>query len=404
VNLSAIRKSDSLALILAVAVASGIAHMGTSTMPFQVGALMDGRGFSASMAGVFGLFEIGALAISMILLSPIIHRFSSVTISLAGAGLAALAHIAMFLIPATVPPLLACAALAGIGYGLVFAAAITGASTAANPDRVYALGNVGAILFIVLMMMVIPLASAKLGAMGAFPAIAALILVAAPAMLRFRARPALLTPPPARVLSQPATIALLVMWACYSLGTGALWSFAERIGSRLDIHPELIATILSASTLCGVLGSVVAAVLGSRLPRVPAMLIGLAGTALSCILMGYASGTVSFALGVLTYWIFYMYQYALFLGTAAMFDAEGRLGTLGGGCERLAFAVGAPIGGLIVDHGSFGALGILGFVSCIAAVPICMPIVARALRDMANAADDRSHESPDRSTEYAPAP
>jgi hypothetical protein len=400
---SAARTSDSIALILAVAVASGIAHLGTSTMPFQVGALMDGRGLSASLAGVFGLFEIGALAISMILLSPVVHRFSSVTISLAGAALAALAHAIMFLIPTTLPPLLACATLAGIGYGLVFAAAITGASTARNPDRVYALGNVGAILFIVVMMMIIPLASARLGAMGAFPAIAALILIVAPAMLRFRSRPALLTPPPARVLSQPATIALLVMWACYSLGTGALWSFAERIGTRLAIDPEMIATILSASTACGVLGSVVAAMIGGRLPRVPAMLVGLAGTALSCVLMGYADGTVSFALGVLTYWIFYMYQYALFLGTAAMFDAEGRLGTLGGGCERLAFAVGAPIGGLIVDHGSFGMLGLLGFASCVITIPVCMPIVARTLRQRA-AATDRSHESPDRSTEYAPAP
>lgn len=398
------QKSDSLVLVLAVAVASGIAHMGTSTMPFQVGALMDGRGFSASMAGVFGLFEIGALAISMILLSPIVHRFSSVTISLTGAGVAAAAHVAMFLIPATTAPLLACAAVAGIGYGLVFAAAITGASTAINPDRVYALGNVGAILFIVIMMMIIPLASAKLGAMGAFPAIAAMVLLFSPAMLRFRARPALLRQPPSDILSQPATIALLVMWACYSLGTGALWSFAERIGTRLAIQPEMIATILSASTLFGVLGSAVAAVTGGRFARVPAMLVGLGGTALSCILMGYASGTISFALGILTYWIFYMYQYALFLGTAATFDTKGRLGTLGGGCERLAFAIGAPVGGLIVDHGSFGMLGLLGFASCIVTIPFCLPIVARALRNRATEVNDRSHESPDRSTACASAP
>lgn len=369
-------------------------------MPFQVGALMDGRGLSASMAGVYGLFQIGALAVSMILLSPIVHRFSSVSISLAGAALAAAAHIAMFLTPAAMAPLLACAVVAGLGYGLVFAAAITGASTARNPDRIYALGNIGAIMFVVLMMMIIPLASAQLGAMGAFPAIAVLILIAAPAMLRFRARPALLTPPPARILSQPATIALLVMWAFYSLGTGALWSFSERIGTGLAIAPEMIATILSASTLFGVLGSFVAAVVSGRFSRVPLMLIGLSGTAVSCVLMGYAEGPISFAVGVMAYWIFYMYQYALFLGTAAMFDAEGRLGTLGGGCERLAFAVGAPVGGLIVDHGSFGMLGFLGFASCIIAIPVCMPTVARALRERMAAPDDRSHESPGRSPEY----
>ena len=381
------RKTDSIALILAMAVASGIAHLGTSTMPFQIGALMDGRGLSASMAGVFGMFQIGALAISMILLSPVIHRFSSVSVSLGGAGLAALANLAMFLVPASMPLLLACALLAGVGYGLVFAAAITGASTAHNPDRVYALGNGGAIIVIVVAMMIMPIASKQFGAMGAFLALTVLIVIAAPAMLRFRSRPALIAPPPSRVLAQPATIALLVMWALYSVGTGALWSFAERIGSGLNIEPEMIGTILSGSTLFGLLGTVVAAVIGGRSFRIGAMVVGMIGTAVSCLLMGYASGEISFAIGVLTYWVFYMYQYSLFLGTAALFDGEGRLGTLGGGCERLAFAVGAPIGGLIVDYGSFGMLGLLGFISCVITIPFCMPLVTRALRARATAAE-----------------
>jgi len=39
-------------LILAFAVSSVIAHMCTSALPFQVGSLIDGYGFSATAAGL----------------------------------------------------------------------------------------------------------------------------------------------------------------------------------------------------------------------------------------------------------------------------------------------------------------------------------------------------------------
>ena len=89
---------------------------------------------------------------------------------------------------------------------------------------------------------------------------------------------------------------------------------------------------------------------------------------------------MSYSAGVLLYWIFYMYLYAYLLGTSAALDPSGRMGTAGGGCERLAFAVGAPIGGLIVDHASYGMLGLLAAVLCILAIPLCLAKLAAALR------------------------
>lgn len=171
----------------------------------------------------------------------------------------------------------------------------------------------------------------------------------------------------------------MVMWAGYSLGTGALWSFAERIAKGLEIAPQTTATILSLSALCGILGTGVAAWLGGRSPRIPSMIAGLFGTGASCLMLGFANGTILFALGVLTYWVFYMYQYSVFLGVAATLDPSGRTGTLGGGCERFAFAIGAPIGGFITDFGSYSTLGVLGFLSCVITIPLFMPAVARAL-------------------------
>ena len=371
-------KADRLALIAAVIIGNGIAHIGTSTMPFQIGALMD-LGLNGREAGLFGFFQIGALAVSMIVLAPFIHRARSVTVAVFGALLAVIAHVCMYLMPGSFAALLVFAALAGTGYGLVFAATITGASAAQNPDRVYAIGNGGAVAYVVALMFIMPMAGIHFGATGAFLAVAITILVTMPVMLAFRARAILPSMEVDNLLRQPGVLPLMVMWAGYSLGTGALWSFAERIAKGLAIPAETTATILSLSALCGILGTIVAAWLGGRSPRVPSMIVGLAGTGISCLLLGFATGTLMFALGVLIYWIFYMYQYSVFLGVAASLDPSGRTGTLGGGCERFAFAIGAPIGGLVTDFGSYALLGVLGFLSCIVTIPIFMPVVARRL-------------------------
>lgn len=375
-------RRDSPILIAAVIVALGIAHLGTSTMPLQIGALMDSRDLSGSQAGLFGFCEVGALAAIMVLLAPVIHRVRSVTAGVAGALIAALANILLYAMEPPYLVLLILATLAGCGYGLVFAASVTGASTARNPDRVYSVGNGGAVIFVVLIMLVMPYGGQHFGAAGAFLAVGVILSLCAPTMIAFKARAALPAGAPARVVRDPAVASLLVLWGAYSLGSGALWSFAERIAKSIDLPPETSGAILSATTLTGVLGTACAAFVAGRVPRIPAMIVGLLGTAASFLLMGFAAGPISYAIGALAYWIFYMFQYPLFLGAAASLDPEGRVGTLGGGCERMAFAVGAPIAGLIADYGSYPALGIMAFFACVAPMPFCLPIVARRLKQI----------------------
>lgn len=374
---------DSPVLVAAVILALGIAHLGTSTMPFQVGALMDGRGLSGSQAGLFGFCEVGALAAIMVLLAPVIHRVRSLTVGLVGTLIAALANVLLYAMDPPYLVLLALATLAGAGYGLVFAASITGASTARNPDRVYSVGNGGAVIFVVLIMLLMPYGGKHFGPAGAFLAVGVILALSAPTMIAFKARAALPANVPARVVKDPAVASLLILWGAYSLGSGALWSFAERIAKSIHLAPETSAAILSATTLTGVLGTACAAFIAGRVPRIPAMIVGLIGTASSFLFMGFAAGPVSYTIGALAYWVFYMFQYPLFLGAAASLDAEGRVGTLGGGCERLAFAIGAPIAGLIADYGSFPALGIAAFAACVLPMPFCLPIVARRLKGAA---------------------
>src|SRR5580692_10412042 len=124
-------------LILAFAVSSVIAHMCTSALPFQVGSLIDGYGFSATAAGLVGFFQIGSLALSMIFFSPLTRRYRPLYVCLVGMIVAAASNLCIFVLPGSLPLICLLAVGIGIGYGLVLTAAVAAAAASADPDRVY---------------------------------------------------------------------------------------------------------------------------------------------------------------------------------------------------------------------------------------------------------------------------
>ena len=372
------RSMQHLMLVVAVCVGSGLAHVGTSTMPFQIGALVDGGGRSAAQTGLFGFLEVGALAASMILVSNWVDRVAPRTIAVAGCCLAAFANLGLHSTQALYGQLLL-ASVAGTGYGFVFAATVSGAAASREPDRIYAIGNGGALLIVVALMATLPRAAAQWGTLGIFIALAGLAVLCAPFLLGFNA---------ARRTERPQLSAwrvhgawgLLFAWAAFSTGTGALYAYSERIGRSIALPAAQIASVLSAGVFVGVLGTVCAAVLGRRLNRAWALSIGICGSGLSCLLLGFATHLVVFAAGVFVYWVFYMFLYSYLLGTAAVLDPTGKVGTLGGGLERLGYALGAGLGGVFAEHWGYASTGLLGFFGCVAAAAVGFPSLFRVLR------------------------
>jgi MFS family permease len=364
--------------IVAVCVGCGLAHVGTSTMPFQIGALVDGTHRSASEAGLFGFVQVGALAAGMIFISPWVDRVAPRRIAVGSCLLAALANTGLYLLHA-LPLQLVFAALAGLGYGFVFAATVSGAAATREPDRVYAIGNGGALLIVVCVMALLPMAGARLGALGIFAALGSLAVVSSPFFVGFtsgrRGEETRLA-----VWRVPGVPGLLFAWAAFSTGTGALYAFSERIGKSINLPPAQIALVLSAGVFVGLIGTAVAAVLGRRVNRPWALVVGLCGSGLSCLLLGFAANLVVFAAGVFVYWVFYMFLYSYLLGTAAVLDPAGRAGTLGGGLERLGYGVGAGVGGILAEHATYSSTGVLGFCGCALGLALGCPSLFRALK------------------------
>src|SRR5580700_4013932 len=85
-----------LPLSISVGIGFGLAHIGTGAMPFQIGALIDGSHRSAGQAGIFGFFEVAALAAGMILISMWIDRTPPRRIALIGVAFAGAANVGLF--------------------------------------------------------------------------------------------------------------------------------------------------------------------------------------------------------------------------------------------------------------------------------------------------------------------
>ena len=368
-----------LAFILAVAVGNAVAHLCTSAMPLQVGALIEGFGLSATAAGLVSFFQVGALAFGMIVVAPVCHRYPPAGVCFAGLALAATASVALFLAPPFLPLLCLLGASSGFGYCLMLTATVAAPAGWPQPDRVYAASSSGGLLILVVLLTLLPLATARVGPRGVFLGIALLFALCTPLLWGFRY---------ARREEQVATresaavaggAPLIAMWALVSLGAGAMWTFAERIGHALALPGPVIGTVLSVGVFLSLIGSGLAAVVGGWLDRRVAIAIGLFGTGASCLLLALATGLWTYAAAVALYWIFTIFFYVLMLGTAAAIDPSGRLATLGTGCERLAFAVGAPLGGLFVDLGSFLWIALMAVLTCSILAPLFLPGLGRAV-------------------------
>jgi predicted MFS family arabinose efflux permease len=381
-----------LILLIAVCAGAALAHIGTSAMPFQIGALMDGTHRSAAQAGVFGFVEVAALALGMVSVSARADRLPTRLLAVIGCVMATLANLGLFTVDAF-PLQLLLAACAGLGYGIIFSAMVTAAAATEVPDRIYGIANGGALLLIVAFMAAIPLGTAEFGALGVFGSLAILVTVCSPLLLGLR-RAELPIRTRLSAWRTPGAPGLLFAWMMVSLGTTALYAFTERIGKSINLSQGEIAWILSAGVFVGVVGTGAAAVLTGRIDRRTALSAGMLGSALSCLIVGFANDLLWFATGIFIYWIFYMFLYSCLLGTAAVLDPSGRVGTLGGGLERLGYALGAAAGGVLAEHVSFSSTGVLGFIGCALGLVVGFPSLFRVLRAIPRTAHERTSTEP----------
>jgi predicted MFS family arabinose efflux permease len=366
---------------LAAAVIIGITlgQMGPITQPFQVGALVDGTGLTTLHAGSLMAVQMASFSIMLLIVARLAAYLSLVSIGFGGAIASIGAFAAMGAMESS-GPLYVASAISGAGQGAIFAAALAAGAKAPNPERLYGTGATVAIVIAGAFMAAVPYAREHISPRGVFTAlciiIAALMVLLSGLGGRSEAQPRQVGDATIPVVSGVALACVLVL---FGVGSGAAYTFAERVGTSIGMSQERIALIFVLSTFAGASGSGAAAYIGLRWGRGRPLYLTTGVTGLACLILCAAVGPWMFLIGLLTFQIAYTAAFPFQLGAAAAIDRSGRFAAFSGGIHFLAWAIGAQLGGMLAQRFSYPAIGVFSLGMCVFAM-LAVPVIVRSLQ------------------------
>ena len=355
-------------------------------MPFQIDVAINRFGLSVSQAGIFGFVEILALSVTMFVGPTYGKIFSSNLLSLTGGVVLAVSALMADLVrTGQLYALYAIAACLGVGAGIIFCALMKAVSSRHDIERNMSFINgVGLLINALIIFFSSHMAGGHSGnGNRIFLMIAATALIAAPFMMIFmsegphgRHDPTFQDSHSASPIPISGAVVLFLLWAGYSIGSSAMWSFSARIARHINIPTESMANLSSLGIFVGIFASLANAY-GTRFISSRMLLfIGLTGTALSCLGCTLAPNVWAFGLGICVYWTFLMTASCYLFSMAAKMDRTGALGMWGASIDRIGHAFGTYTGGLVIATYPPAVLGGFSFFVCIAPVilwAVCTP-------------------------------
>ncbi|HWG70609.1 MAG TPA: MFS transporter [Steroidobacteraceae bacterium] len=364
-------------IYLGVACAEALAHAPLNSLPFEVGAIRDALHLSASTTGMLATLELGAYAVTNIIVSPFIHRLPIRRFALVGGSVALLAtfltgftdNIVVFGIAR---------ALAGAGFGCILGAASAAGAAALVPERAYSVGMGVSIIFGIMIPQILAHSMrfmnigpfALLPHSGVFLGIACITAPLIPTMLFLPERTA--NPlerqivDPAMRPSRHAVVAAIAVMIFFSVAVFSMYTFIEREGSALGMDTVQVANMLSVAVGLGIMGTVASTWLGCRAGLTIPLVAGLAVQGISCLVTAMCTSSSQLWLVSIINMATWYFVFPYIMGLGAALDRSGRLPTAVGAAYVVGSSVAAPLAGFFVDRGSFLGIGLLSLLLCAA--------------------------------------
>lgn len=342
----------------AAASAYGVGLLGLWALPFLISAIIHDLNLNEAQAGILMSAEFIFTMLASLLVAPLMGRAPRRTLAIAGTLLAIVANV----VSASMTELYSLAAVrcvAGVGAGLALACGNACVASAKQPDRIAGHMNVLSVVLMIVVMLGYAKVMAAYGLPGLYYAMAAtmaVMLLAIPFMPQYAPKAETHTVSTGSgnvLLSLPAICMMLAMFVFQARDTMG-WAFVERIGTMVGYSGEELGILLSVQSMVGLIGPLLAAVIGKRFglstPVILAILLT-GGTSLSYVL-GEHSKTL-YTIGVMTICITYFYALSYLTGLAAALDREGRVVAAASSFLSLGLAVGPAISGGLISMGGF---------------------------------------------------
>ncbi|WP_019529317.1 MFS transporter [Dasania marina] len=347
----------------AAAAAYGIGMLSLLVLPFLIGATMSSLGLSGSQAGWLGSAELLSVTLGSFIVAPWIGRLPRRTLAMSGAALAIAANL-VSMTSLSYELLMLCRAIAGLGCGLALAAGNATVACSKNPEKMAAHMSIFFVVIMVALMMIFARVGDMYGYQGSYGALAATIAVVSLLLLGLPQHPSAAVHAEAaagtnnKQLFSLAGIVMMLAMFCFQMRDTMSWAFVERIGAGVGYSSAEVGNLLSLQAVLGLLGPVIATLMGSRFGLKMPVIIGVLGSGLVTVMVLLSTDSVAlYTATVSLISISYFYSLAYLTSLAAELDKDGRIVAASGGLLIAGSAVAPVISGYILDAGGYVLMG-----------------------------------------------
>lgn len=316
-----------------------------SVLPIAVGAFTQHLGFSIQQAGYIASADLAGMFIGEITAALIVKRVSGRNIALLGCCFFIINNFLSAF--ATDFALLALVRFfAEFGAGMLMALSFTSLSKTDNPDRYFGMSIGLQLTFTISLLLIAPMLLAEFGLQGFFIVLSfisafTLLAVFKPLIVKFDDVDADVSGKIKvhDVTAGLAVVSILVYW----IGIGAVWSFAELLGTKSGLSAQDTSNGLALSQMAGFFGAVLTAWVAIRFGRIKPIIIALLLQVVSVALFLPEQTALMYALSVslfaITWNVVLIYQ----LGIVADADKRGIYTALGIAAQALGVAIGPAL-------------------------------------------------------------
>ncbi|HEV7320496.1 MAG TPA: MFS transporter [Ensifer sp.] len=378
-SIDPVASGDPLALVIGATACQIIGGLVPQMSPFVVAGLIDGLALSEREAGIIASAELLALAVTAILVAPLLPRLSCRYAGMSALFLTVAAQAASITSDGWTS-LVLLRGLAGIGEGALYAMSLSiVASHCRNPERIFGLFQLVWAIGSVALFAIGGEVTAAYGHRGIFALLAGLTLAFSPFLLlmpELRAVKHTATRPASSVpLFGSLLFAAIVLYVAVSAG---LFAFSGPMGERIGLDTAAVGYVLTVSTVVGLAGAGAATALNVRWGRAIPISAFCLGYVVVALVLCLWTNPVAYGIAVISSAVLYYFSLPYLFGLAAALDQSGRWAAAAGSAYLLGFAAGPVFTGAVIAASGYTSLAAVCVTMTIVAWVLAVCVVTRA--------------------------
>lgn len=349
---------DDLLMLFACSAAYLVGNATYYMLPVIMIHMVKGFALSATQAGLLLTLEMVIISISS-LISAFLLRTTPTRMMFKWGVLLVVIGQVFTAITDVVALLVIARMVVGVGGGLVLAITNATISASRNPEKMFSSVFIISGIGMIILLPILTLVGEKFshtGIFGVFAVLAMTIIPLSTYILASTKLSAKQTVVPSKYRVAPyVTLVAIFLYFC---GVGSVWAFSGQIGLQVGLGSGMIGLSLSAATLVGLIGGLLAYRLGTIHGHIKPIIGGWVFHLIAIVVLTATNSSYQFVICLMIVIFVFYFISPYMLGAAAMFGEGGRWGAAGAGAHMLGLTSSTIFGGVLVDWAGYQMIGI----------------------------------------------